>query len=128
MIKLLFDTDVLIEFLRGNQLMKNFLQVHKSAQFFISAMTVAELFVGARNIEEASTISSFLISFEVINVDKKIAERGGLLRQKYGKSHGVGLADAIIAASVESISAKLVTLNKKHYPMMPEIIIPLLKH
>ena len=33
-------------------------------------------------------------------------------------SHGVGLADAILAATAESEDAELKTLNRKHYPML----------
>jgi len=34
------------------------------------------------------------------------------------KSHGVGLADAILAATAEVENAELKTLNTKHYPML----------
>lgn len=36
----------------------------------------------------------------------------------YGKSHGVGLADAIVAATAQIENAELKTLNTKHYPML----------
>ena len=36
----------------------------------------------------------------------------------FGKSHGVGLADAIIAATSQIENADLATLNTKHYPMI----------
>jgi predicted nucleic acid-binding protein len=44
----------------------------------------------------------------------EIAKTAGLYRRDYGKSHGVGLADAIIAATCESENAVLKTLNVKH--------------
>jgi predicted nucleic acid-binding protein len=44
-------------------------------------------------------------------------EMGFLEWTQYYKSHNVGLADAIIAASASSIDALLVTLNRKHFPM-----------
>jgi predicted nucleic acid-binding protein len=47
-----------------------------------------------------------------------------LFRRDYGKSHGVGLADALIAASAEMRGAVLVTLNRKHFPMLPTVIVP----
>ena len=43
---------------------------------------------------------------------------GRLYRRDYGKSHGVGLADAILAATTETENAELKTLNTKHYPML----------
>jgi predicted nucleic acid-binding protein len=36
----------------------------------------------------------------------------------YGKSRGVGLVDAILAATAEAEQADLKTFNIKHYPMM----------
>ncbi len=54
-----------------------------------------------------------------------IAAAGGLIRRDYGKSHGVGLADAIIAATVELRKADLVTLNRKHFPMLQaNVVVP----
>mgnify|MGYP000852648065 CR=1 FL=1 len=41
-----------------------------------------------------------------------------MYRRDYGKSHGVGLADAILAATAEAEKAELKTLNTKHYPML----------
>jgi hypothetical protein len=56
--------------------------------------------------------------FNVIPVTSEIARAGGLYKRDYAKSHGVGLADAIIAATCESENAALKTLNVKHYPMI----------
>ena len=46
----------------------------------------------------------------------EIAKAGGLFKSKFGKSHGVGLADAILAATAEAENAELKTLNTNHYP------------
>jgi len=48
----------------------------------------------------------------------EIAKAGGLYKRDYGKSHGVGFADAILAATAEAENAELKTLNTKHYPML----------
>ena len=37
---------------------------------------------------------------------------------------GTDLIDSILAAYAQTINAKLVTLNKKHFPMLAEIVIP----
>ena len=41
-----------------------------------------------------------------------------LYKRDFNKSHGVGLADAILAATAENEKAELKTLNVKHYPMI----------
>jgi len=53
----------------------------------------------------------------VVPIDTEIGKAGGLCKRDYGKSHGVGLADAILAATAEAENAELKTLNIKHYPM-----------
>jgi hypothetical protein len=60
----------------------------------------------------------------MLPVDEKIAKVGGEYRQKYFKSHGTGLADALIAATATCYSLKLTTFNARHYPMLAEVLIP----
>ena len=66
----------------------------------------------------------FLLAFKVVPVDEELAKQGGLLRRKYHASHGIGLADALIAATALGIGAELVTFNRRHYPMIEEVSIP----
>lgn len=51
-------------------------------------------------------------------VPSNIAKSGGLYKRDFGKYHGVGLADAILAARADKENAELKTLNVKHYPMI----------
>jgi hypothetical protein len=44
-------------------------------------------------------------------VNVEIAKAGGLFKSKFGKSHGVGLADAILAATAEAENAELKRLK-----------------
>ena len=119
----LIDTDVLIDFLRGLALAKTFIET-LSNPVYISAITVAELHVGVRNGKERATLTTFLDTLEVLPLDAEIAAEGGLLRRDYGKSHGVGLNDALIAATVLKHKLQLATLNAKHYPMVKQVGMP----
>jgi len=121
--RLLIDTDVLIDYLRGRAEAVSYLE-GLTGQLLISAMTVAELHAGVREGEEREALDYFIASFEIVPVTERVASIGGLNRRDYGKSHGVGLADAIIAATAEVEEADLVTLNKKHFPMLENIIVP----
>ena len=69
-------------------------------------------------------LDRFLQVFEVVDIESHIAKTGGLYRRDYGRNHGVGLADAIIAAAAQSIQAKLATLNVKHFPMIKDVQAP----
>jgi predicted nucleic acid-binding protein len=68
--------------------------------------------------EEQAILEDFVSIFRVVPVNAEIAKGGGLYKRDYGKSHGVGLADAILAATAEAENAELKTLNNKHYPML----------
>ena len=48
-------------------------------------------------------------------------------RRQYGRSHGTGLADALIAASVAAAGGTLATLNRRHFPMLAEVLVPYAK-
>jgi predicted nucleic acid-binding protein len=50
--------------------------------------------------------------------------RRGLWRRDFGPSHGVGLADAVIAATAAEKGATLVTTNRKHFPMLTSVLVP----
>jgi len=55
------------------------------------------------------------------------ASVAGLWRRQYGRSHGTGLADALIAASVHAAGASLATLNRRHFPMLANALAPYTK-
>jgi len=123
--KLLVDTDVLIDHLRGVEAATVFLEKQiNNATLYISAITVAELFAGVREGEERQLLEQFLSLFNITAIEQTIATQGGLWRRDYGKSHGVGLADAVIAATANFLDATLVTLNKKHFPMIKQVLVP----
>ena len=122
----LVDTDVLIDYLRDNPLAVQFLE-NDEQELLISTISVAELYAGVREGAERTALESFISAFELVSVDSAIAERGGLYRRDYFRSHAVSPADALIAATAFVRSATLVTLNRKHFPMISDIRIPYTK-
>jgi len=114
---ILLDTDVLVDFFRGQSKAVAFINAH-SDRIILSAVVVAELFAGAKGSTEEGSLEEFVSLFRVVPVNVEIAKAGGLYKSKFGKSHGVGLADAILAATAEAENAELKTLNTKHYPML----------
>jgi predicted nucleic acid-binding protein len=114
---LLLDTDVLVDFFRGYNKAIAFVNTHAS-RIILSSIVVAELYAGVKGDAELTVLENFISLFRVIPLTSGIAKTGGLYKRDYGKSHGVGLADAIIAATCEAENAELKTLNIKHYPMV----------
>ena len=116
---ILLDTDVLIDFLRGHEQAMSFVGA-RSKRIMVSSVTVAELYAGVRGEKggtEQTVLDDLLRLFRVVPVTGDIGRLGGLYKRDYGASHGVGLADAIIAATATLEDAALKTLNVKHYPM-----------
>lgn len=120
---LLVDTDVLIDYLRGQPQAAEWLE-GASERLLASAVTVAELFAGVKEGAERRVLEDFLGAFEMVPVQGEIARRGGLFRRDYLRSHGTGLADALIAATAETLGATLVTLNRAHFPMLDDVLVP----
>jgi len=113
----LLDTDVLVDFFRGHSKAVTFVNAN-SPQIILSSIVVAELYAGVKGDAEQAALDDFISLFRVVPVSAEIAKIGGLYRRNYGKSHGIGLADAILAATAEVEDAQLKTLNAKHYPML----------
>ena len=122
---ILVDTDILIDYLRGIPSAIQYLET-SAADLSLSVVNVAELHAGVRD-HEREAVNALLECFKIVPLDKEIAVRGGLLRRDFGKSHGIELADALIAATVESIGGTLATLNRKHYPMLSSVMVPYAK-
>jgi predicted nucleic acid-binding protein len=121
--RLLIDTDVLIEYLRGRSEAAEYLE-GLTSDLCISVISVAELFAGVRGDEEEKSLKQLLLAFVALPVTEKTARLGGLYRRDYGWSHGTGLADALIAATSEENSADLVTFNRRNFPMVSRITVP----
>ena len=119
---LLIDTDILIDYLRDYPPAVEWLEA-LSVDLILSAINVAEIYSGMRE-SERPKIETLLECFTIIPLDAALAESGGLLRRDFGKSHGTGLADAIIAGTVQKLGCSLATLNQKHFPMLDSVIVP----
>ena len=114
---ILLDTDVLVDFLRGHSKATTFINTNAD-RIILSSIVVAELYAGVKGDAEQAALGDLVSLFRVVPVDAEIARAGGLGKRDYGKSHGVGLADAILAATAQAKNAELKTLNTKHYPML----------
>ncbi len=117
---ILLDTDILVDFFRGYSQAVTLVNAN-SSRIILPSIVVAELHAGIKGDAEQATIDSFISLFPVIPLSAEIAKVGGLYKRDYGKSHGVSLEDAILAATAEIENADLKTLNIKRYPMIKEL-------
>jgi predicted nucleic acid-binding protein len=81
-----------------------------------SPVTVAELWHGARA-SDYEILDRLFAAFLVVPIDQEIGRRAGDYLREYHRGHGLGLGDALIAATAAIHRAELWTRNRKHYPM-----------
>jgi len=121
--KVIFDTDVLVWYLRGYEKVRRFIEDVAHHQRVLSSLTFMELLQGCRNQQEAHEVKGFIaenISL-VTQPDEIICRRAIALLEQYALSHGLRVVDAIIAASALETASSLATANVKHY----RVIAPL---
>jgi predicted nucleic acid-binding protein len=119
----LLDTSVIIDYLRDRPEAVELVR-RADARPAVSAITAAELFAGARSAAEEHRIDDLLHRLLVHNVDLDVARIGGAYRRRYGPSHGVLIADALITATAAVHGAHLVTRNARHFPMLDGVLVP----
>jgi predicted nucleic acid-binding protein len=118
----LIDSDVLIDYLRGVSAARNYFRSLDAAT--VSVVSVTELISEARNDEEEAAMNELFSSVQLVSVDESIAREAGRLRRQFFRSHNVGAADALIAATSILHRLQLVTLNRRHYPMLTDVLVP----
>ncbi len=117
---ILVDTDILVDFLRGYSKALAFVNSNPE-RIILSTIVVAELYAGVKGAAEQAVLDEFVSLFRIVPVNANIAKAGGLYKRDYAKSHGVGFADATLAATAEAENAELKTLNTRHYPMLKSL-------
>jgi predicted nucleic acid-binding protein len=120
---MLIDTDVIVWCLRGNQKAVKALSVlpHK----VISQITRMELISGCRSKTEINLLRRFLAdeNFTISPLTQEIGIRADLWLEQKNLSHGIGLADSLIAATASSLGLPLFTGNAKHFRCFEQLEI-----
>ena len=114
----LYDTDVVIEILRGRRpIVEAAIRLEASGEpTYCTPIAYAEVYAGIRLEEDVLTQGFFGARGEVV-LDSAIGRHAGGYLARYARSHGVELADAVVAAAASVSGLTLWTLNRKHYPM-----------
>ena len=120
--KYIIDTDIAIEYLKGNpHIVEKFSHLSKD-QISISAITKAELLIGPKNLigkkakKAIKIVHNFIEFINVIPFDSECADIFADISfalKKKGKT--IGGADIIIAATALKTKSTLVTHNQKHF-------------
>jgi predicted nucleic acid-binding protein len=108
-VKALFDTNILIDFLRGVPEARDELKRYEDRA--ISVVTWMEVMAGAPTSAERGT-RAFLDGFVLVGLNETVAERAVTLR----RTHRLKLPDAIVWASAQVQAMLLVTRDTKGFP------------
>lgn len=117
MVRPLFDTNILIDYLSGVALAREELARYQDSA--ISIITWMEVLIGAEVDVEPAT-RRFLARFAIVEIDATVAERAVAIR----RVRRIRLPDAIIQASAEVHSMLLVTRNTRDFEASPSMRVP----
>jgi predicted nucleic acid-binding protein len=118
--KILCDTCILIDFMNGKSqtLSQLYLQ---NAMLFINPIIGLELLQGARNKNEMRYLENKLEMFYKLDMPSEVFQSARELIEIYALSHGLRLADALIAATALVYELILFTLNTNDFKFIPKL-------
>lgn len=122
MVGLLIDTDILIDVANSDTVAVDRLrQESRDVVLAVSSITVMELVVGCRNKQEQQKLNRFLAKFQVLPLDNSISARAITLLKTYFLSHGLMIADALIAATTIENKIPLLSKNQRDFRFIEEM-------
>ncbi|MBE9108406.1 type II toxin-antitoxin system VapC family toxin [Nodosilinea sp. LEGE 07298] len=116
MAQLLVDTDILIDVANNDAIAKPRLAYESQTSILaVSTITVMELTVGCRNKAELQALTRFLAQFQVLTLTSQVSERATQLLQDYFLSHGLLIADSLVAATAIENQIPLLSKNQRDF-------------
>ncbi len=116
---LMLDTDIIVNVGRGyTGAMEQVNAMMTAGSVQISAVTEMELVVGCRNKTELKNLAILLERFMIIPITPEITVSSIKLLKTYRLSHGLLIADALIAATALVMGKILLSGNAKHFSMI----------
>lgn len=114
--RIIVDSDILILVSRGvKEAIEYVEKLEKTRRVSISAVSAFELVIGSLNKTDQAAISKFLSRFEYIHIAEDISETALRLLERYRLSHGLLMADALIASTALVNDLEIVTRNTKDF-------------
>jgi hypothetical protein len=114
---MIFDTDVLIWYFRGNQKARELISGVPYKDRQVSSLCMMELVQGCRDRQELRWLKEFISGniADVIHPDERISDKAIALLEGHASSDGLRTVDALVAATALRVDATLVTANYKHF-------------
>lgn len=115
---LLLDTDVMIDIMRRFEPALSWLTQLDEQPVGVPGLVAMELLQGCRNREEQQRVESLLRPYALYWPTPEDSQRAFSDFTRFHLSHGIGVLDALIAATAVGLSVPLATFNEKHYQVV----------
>jgi predicted nucleic acid-binding protein len=121
---ILIDSDILIDVSRTvPEALDTLRRILDEDEPAISVVTQMELIVGCRNRRELRSLEAFLQGLRIFKLNEPISDLAVDLLHRFRLTHGLLLADRLIAASALIHEIPLVSKNSKHFRFIEELTL-----
>lgn len=113
---MIVDTTVFIDLLRGDQHAEHFF-LQTSHDLMMSRVSVMELIDGLKQKRDIVLLHRQLreLQVEIVELTEDISIKAGAIHETYHHARGIGIADALIAATAIKRNDELISHNAKHF-------------
>jgi predicted nucleic acid-binding protein len=123
---IVIDTDILINHIRGkSKLLSEFLLRQKAREVIlvVPSVVIFEFYSGSSlDRAEVVEIADLLFSqLKVQDITEEIAKVAAQINRQFKLYQKIETVDILIAAVCLSLSGKLLTRNKRHFKLVPQI-------
>ena len=119
---IIVDTDILIDAGRNvSEALSCLQQIEQRLPAAVSSVTQMELIIGCRNKNELGSLEQFLERFHIIRLNDQISDTTIDLLKRYRLSHGLLIADALIAATAITSDLSFVSKNQRDYRFLEDL-------
>lgn len=114
------DTNIFSRIFRPDDALRLYVE---SLDAVVCTVVYLELIQGEKTNAEKRKIENYIARFRLIAFTPEISLRAIELIRRYSNSHGLHLADAIIAATCLEYNCDLMTLNTRDFHFIPNLTI-----
>lgn len=112
------DTDVVIDFLRGNSQAQAWLLALGAEEIGISGFVALELLQGCTNKHSQAKVEKLIAQFRIEWASSQAYKNALETYKQFHLSHAIGMIDILIGHIAVELDVPLYTFNQKHYRLI----------